>query len=164
MNVVITMLKFNLQWYGRAMRDILFRYKILTLFCILLICPTLASLINLFTLPLKSLFLYPVTNVMALCGSLFFYQVFAVIWISMLYIILFKQPWQKYLVTLPLSSSQKKLIDVSLLLFVDIIMWIPLLLASIASIFESSFSLYSILLIMDLPPAKPDHLFPVCNP
>lgn len=147
MNVVITMLKFNLQWYGRVMRDILFRYKILTLFCILLLCPTLASLFNLLTQPLRSLFLYPVKNVAGLCCSLFLYQVFGLIWISIQYVILFKQPWQKYLVTLQLSNIQKKLIDIGLLLFVNIIMWIPLLLASITSIFESSFLPYSILLI-----------------
>jgi len=148
MNIVITLLKFNLQWYGRVMRDILFRYKILALFCILLLCPTLTSLFNLLSLPLKSLFLYPVTNVMSLCSSLFFYQILGVIWISIQYIALFKQPWQKYLVTLQLSNSQKKLIDVSLLLFVDSIMWIPLLLASIKSISESPFLSYSILLII----------------
>ncbi|SRR5579883_378508 len=134
MNVVLPMLKFNLKWYGRVMRDILFRYKILLLFVVLLICPTLASLCHLLILPLKSLFIYPVTDVISFSASLFFYQIFGVIWISIQFISLFKPPWHKYLLTLELTNIQKQLIDISLLLFVDIVMWIPLLLATIKSI------------------------------
>jgi hypothetical protein len=145
MNIVLTTVKFNLQWYGRVMRDVLFRYKLLAVFIILLVCPTLASILNLLTFPLKSLFSYPVTNVKSMCAALFFYQVVSIIWISIQSIVLFKQPWQKYLDTLQFSNTQKKIIDVSLLLFVDIILCIPLFLAAAKSITESS---HSILLII----------------
>ena len=45
------LLKFQLAWHASVMKDILIKYKILAIFILLLIAPTIHALINFISLP-----------------------------------------------------------------------------------------------------------------
>ncbi len=125
MNVVKMLLHFNMQWHMQVMKDIVRRHKIIVLFILLLLAPTLSSLQFIITFPIKNLIdLNPRYDYVLY--SLLFYQGLGLIWL-VIHQALFSTSWQKYLLSLPISIRQRVLSEMIMLFINDFILWIPLL-------------------------------------
>ncbi|GEM_PF-2422929 len=148
-NTVLALLRFNMQWHAQVMKNILIRYKILVLFIILMLAPTLTSLQYIVTLPTKSL----VTihgNAIEIFVSLILFQGLGLIWAAVQQAVFLSQPWEKYLSALPVTNKQKMLYETLMLLTANILIWIPLFIAGSAEIIKNHNNIVYILLISEM--------------
>ena len=105
------------------------RYKISLMFILLMLAPSLSSMLQVITLPTKNLISTSATP-FSFFLSLLSFQLLALLWVSLQGMALKNQPWSRYLSSLPLTDAQK-LISTLLVLFVsDFILWIPLIVAA----------------------------------
>ncbi|EKD72172.1 MAG: hypothetical protein ACD_45C00744G0008 [uncultured bacterium] len=148
-HAVIALLRFNIRWYGRVMKDILIRYKLFVLFLMAMMSSSLTDIFHFFAWPVKNLVSYPVTNRMYIVVSLATYQSFALLWVALHQLVLFKQPWKKYLLSLQISNIQKFIVDVMMLFILDMILWVPILFAGVAAIYNANYVHAEIFLIIE---------------
>lgn len=125
----LALVRFNLAWHTHVMKDILLRYKILILFIVLMLAPTLTAL--------KSIVLFLTINLVAVHSeyygyfiSLMAYQAFGLLWFLVQQAAFANQPWHGYLLCLPLTKKQISISEILILLIIDIVLWLPLLVAS----------------------------------
>lgn len=147
-NPVTALLNFNIVWYGQVMKFILLRYKILILFILLLLAPTLSSLMYIVAFPAKNLVSLH-TNYMAVIASLMAYQGLGLMWVLLQQSVFSKQPWDKYLSSLPVTKNQKILSETIMLALVNFVIWIPLLLAGFFEIIKNNSDFVSFVLIIE---------------
>lgn len=147
-NAGLYLFAFNMRWHAELMREVLLRYKIFFIFLVALLAPSLSALKQLFIEPLRIFFDYQVSNPTVLIITLALYQIFALVWLMLHGMVFLKQPWKKYLLSLEISHRQNLFTDVSMMLCVDAIMWLPLIFASVSAMSESIYSALLVLLIL----------------
>lgn len=132
----VALLNFNLMWHGQVMKNILLRYKIFFLFIILILAPTLSSLEFIVTSPTKNL-ISTHANSLAIIVSLMVYQGLGLIWILLQQSVFSNQPWDKYLISLPITKKEKAISEIFMLIIADTVIWVPLLLSGYLEIIKN---------------------------
>lgn len=133
-NTLIMLLHFKMQWHLQVMKDIVRRHKIIVLFILLLLAPTLSSLMYVVTIPVKHLVdLNPPYHYVIY--SLLFYQALGLIWLA-IHQSAFSTSWEKFMMSLPITVKQTNISEIMILFMDDFILWIPLLFATVSEILK----------------------------
>jgi hypothetical protein len=122
---VLPLIRQTLVWHSQIMRNILMRYKILIVFFILVISPTITTLVQLITLPAKILLIPNLAGSKQLFFILLSYQAIGLMWAAIHNNLLFRQAWDKFLLTLPLSHHQIIARQIVVLFAVNSLIWLP---------------------------------------
>lgn len=142
------LLRFKLAWHGKVLKDNLIKYKILIIFILLLLAPTVQALINIITLPAKE-----IVNINPTVRNYFLsilgYQTIAIIWFYLQSIAFKEQPWQRYLESLPLTRNQLIYVDFNLLLITNLLIWAPLFVATYIALSKNSFTASEIIILIE---------------
>lgn len=147
-NASSLLLRFNMKWHAQIMKDTLIRYKILLFFFAAIISPSFSSLINMISGPVKSLIVTH-SSVASISLSLLIYQFLGLIWMAIHQLVFSKQPWEKYLISLPITDNQKIYSDIVMLLLSNLLIWFPLGLASAIECVKSYPNFLAILLLIE---------------
>jgi hypothetical protein len=147
-NVTLSLLYFNFHYHGQIMRDVLFRHKIFVLFLVAVLAPAIENLIYFLTIPVNALYVDHVKNIATLSYSLLSIQLFSLFWIMLHQSVIFRQPWAKYILSLQISNAQILLVEMIMLLFINIIIWVPLVFADVREIYNVNYDVVKIMLLI----------------
>lgn len=127
-NPLYNLLKFKLSWHEKVVKDILIKYKILIIFILLLITPSLHALVDIIISPATAV-VSQNSSLRSIFQSLILYQVIGFIWFYLQSSAFNNQPAQNYINALPLSKRDFLLIDLFMLFIADLLIWCPLFVA-----------------------------------
>lgn len=144
--VIGHLLNFNLHWHAHVMKNILLRYKILVLFLLFTLFPSFNAIAGFLSLLTQGLISSNASKI-NIFFSFICFQCLALAWLSINQQVFFKRPWDNYLSSLPLTTQQKTLSQIALLLLINIFIAVPVIIAAIVNIINISSPLQTVLII-----------------
>jgi len=132
------LLRLTTQWYSHVMKDVLLRYKILFIFIVALLAPTVKVLSTVITTPAKILLFLSDTNTLTFAICLLSMHVFSLIWVMLHKLVIAERPWDKYLSSLHITNMETMLVDCSMLLLFDVMIWVPIVYVCILYLFQTA--------------------------